>query len=77
MLLRVVSDPQFRPYHAQGVDMGRMTPKIASSFECFVSKMISDQNRHRPWVLKDPRMLLFTKNWLEQVLATHIMSCAH
>lgn len=66
-LLRVISDQRFRPYHAQGVNMTRMTPAINRSFSCFISKIIYDLDRHKPWVLKDPRMMLFTQNWLQQV----------
>jgi hypothetical protein len=50
--------------------MTRMTPAIRSSFKFFVSKIVDDQNRHRPWVLKDPRMMVFTKDWPEQVRFT-------
>ena len=66
LLLRVVSDARFRPYHAQGVNLVKMTPAIKRSFRCFISKIVYDLDRHRPWVLKDPRMMLFTQHWLQQ-----------
>ena len=67
MLLRVVADPQFKPYHAQGVDMSRLTGAMNTTLTCFISKIVKDLNRHRPWVIKDPRMLLFAEQWLAQV----------
>lgn len=67
MMLRWVSDSNFRPYHAQGVNMAKLTPAMKQSFQCFISKIVYDLDRHRPWVLKDPRMLLFSEQWLQQV----------
>ena len=67
LLLRVVSNPTFRPYHAQDVNLTRLTPSMKKSARCFARKIVYDLDRHRPWVVKDPRMLLFTHFWLRQV----------
>lgn len=66
MLLRAISDSQFKPYHAQGVNMTRMTPPMQETLNCFVRKIVKDLDRHKPWVIKDPRMLL-SEHWLAQV----------
>ena len=67
MLLRAVSDARFRPYHAQNVNLSKLTPQMKQSLRCFAGRVAKDSDRHQPWVLKDPRMLLFTEFWLRKV----------
>lgn len=68
MVLSWVTDPKFKPYHAQGVDMGKLSSHNRDNLKCFAKKVIKDLDRHKPWVLKDPRMLLFADFWIKQVL---------
>lgn len=74
LLLGALSDKRFRPYQAQGVDRRKMTKAMRQSLKCFVSKIVYDLDRHWPWVLKDPRMMLFADSWLPRVRAA-TLSC--
>lgn len=67
MVLQWVTDPQYRPYHAQGVDMSKLTRAKSDNLKCFARKIVRDLDRHKPWVLKDPRMLLFADHWIREV----------
>ena len=77
MLLRAVADSRFKPYHAQGVDMSRLTPEMNSTLTCFIGKIVKDLDRHRPWVIKDPRMLLFADQWIAQVQTASFAQCSN
>ena len=68
MVLSWVTDPNFKPYHAQGVDMNQLSDGNRDNLKCFAKKVIKDLDRHKPWVLKDPRMLLFADFWIKEVL---------
>ena len=68
MVLSWVTDPNFKPYHAQGVDMNQLSIGNRDNLKCFAKKVIRDLDRHKPWVLKDPRMLLFADFWIKEVL---------
>lgn len=74
LLLGYLSDKRFRPYQAQGVDRRKMTEAMHQSLECFVGKTIYDLDRHWPWVLKDPRMMLFADSWLQRVRSANSAS---
>lgn len=69
MVLGWVTDPNFKPYHTQGIDMNQLTDRNRDNLQCFAKKVIKDLDRHKPWVLKDPRMLLFADFWITEVLA--------
>lgn len=47
--------------------MGKLTSKNKDNLKCFAKKIVKDLDRHKPWVLKDPRMLFFTDFWIKEV----------
>lgn len=62
-----ITDRRFHPFQAQGIKMGALTPEQRSRIHCFVRRTVRDLDRHHPWVLKDPRMLHFTRFWVQAV----------
>eukprot|EP00892_Ulva_mutabilis_P006490 jgi/Ulvmu1/4212/UM019_0191.1 len=68
IVLSWVSDHNFKPYHAQGVNMGLLSDDRKQTISCFAKKTVRNLDRHRPWVLKDPRMLLFAEQWIQHML---------
>lgn len=72
IVLSWVTDNKFRPYHAQGVNKALLSKDRKETISCFARKTVHDLNRHRPWVLKDPRMLLFAQHWIRHVCATSV-----
>jgi hypothetical protein len=71
MALSWITDRAFKPFQAQGIHMGALTADQRSKINCFARKTVKDLNRHTPWVLKDPRMLLFSKFWVDAVRFQH------
>ena len=66
-MLRAYSSKEFKPYHAQGLDLSTLTAADQNRLDSLAERVIADQNRHQPWVLKDPRMLFFAEAWIAKV----------
>lgn len=76
IVLSWVTDHNFKPYHAQGVNKSLLSEDRKETISCFAQKTVRDLDRHRPWVLKDPRMLLFAEHWIRHVCsAILILDC--
>ena len=56
--------------------MSRLTPELKATLSCFIGKIVKDLNRHHPWVIKDPRMLLLADHWIPRVQIPQLSTCA-
>lgn len=66
MLLSKMTNPRFKPFHAQNFNISQWTGEAQHALDCFIGKVYQDLGRHRPWVIKDPRMVLFAHHWVKQ-----------